>query len=157
MWGCRLKTAAALGFPLLISASAALAQEREWSFDTGGEDAYLVFGVPETDDVGVSFWCAVGTGEIRIFLPEAGEKLASDKPVKVDIGVGADHFTLDGTTAPNAESGSTSTEVHIETSNPLVPALSAADRFTVKISKEESVFPLEGADFDSLLRVCSRS
>src|SRR5437764_14711254 len=127
MWGCRLKTAAALGFPLLISASAALAQEREWSFDTGGEDAYLVFGVPETDDVGVSFWCAVGSGEIRIFLPEASEKLGAGAAVKVDIEVGGNRFSLDGTAAPNEESETASAEAHIESGSPLFPALLAAD------------------------------
>ena len=139
----------------MISASVALAQEREWNFDTGEDDAYLVFGVPETDDVGVSFWCAVGSGEIRIFLPEADEKLGAGATVKVDIEVGGNRFSLDGTAAPNEESGTTSAEAHIESGSPLVPALIAADRFTVKIGKEESVFPLQGADFDSLLRVCS--
>jgi hypothetical protein len=46
-----------------------LAQEREWNFNTGDEEAYLVFGVPESDDVGVSFWCTIGRGDIGIFLP----------------------------------------------------------------------------------------
>ena len=38
----------------------------------------------------------------------------------------------------------------------LFPALTAADRFTLNIGSETSVFPLEGADFESLLRVCAK-
>ena len=156
MSGPRSKITAAIGFLLVISASAALAQEREWNFDTGEDDAYLVFGVPETDDVGVSFWCTVGSGEIRIFVPEAGEKLIAGAAIKVDIEVRGNRFSLDGTAALNEETKTASAEAHIDSASPLFPALIAADRFSLKIGKEESVFPLQGADFDSLLRVCSR-
>jgi hypothetical protein len=141
-----------LGFAV----SPALGQEREWTFDTGEDDAYLVFGVPETDDVGVSFWCSIGVGAIRIFLPEAGNTLAAGKEVKLDVKINGKTFSLDGDTAPNEESGATSVEAQIATTDPFFAALPATDRFSVKVGKEESIFPLEGADFDSLLRVCAR-
>ena len=67
---------------LAAFSSPVLAQEREWAFDTGEADAYLVFGVPETDDVGVSFWCTIGSGEIRVFFPEAGDSLSAGQAVK---------------------------------------------------------------------------
>lgn len=135
--------------------SAASSQEREWTFDTGEEDAYLIFGVPETDDVGVSFWCTLGMGEIRMFIPEAGEDIKADKTMDVEVNAGGKSFSLPGQTAVNEESGSTSVEVHLKTDSPFLAALSGADRFTVKVGNEESVFPLEGADFESLLRVCA--
>src|SRR5262245_29173077 len=96
----------ALGLSLL--AGAASAQEREWSFDTGEEDAYLIFGVPETDDVGVSFWCTIGMAEIRIFIPEAGENVAAGQTVKIDLDIGGKRFTISGETAVNQEAGSIS-------------------------------------------------
>src|SRR5262245_21553045 len=102
----------ALGLSLLVGA--ACAQEREWSFDTGEEDAYLIFGVPETDDVGVSFWCTIGMGEIRIFIPEAGEKLPVGQTVKIDLETGGKRFTISGETAVNEEAGSTSIDARIE-------------------------------------------
>lgn len=37
--------------------SPAKAQEREWSLDASDQEAYLIFGVADSDDVGVSLWC----------------------------------------------------------------------------------------------------
>jgi hypothetical protein len=155
MQRCIARKIALAALLLGLAAPPALGQEREWTFDTGEDDAYLVFGVPETDDVGVSFWCSIGVGTIRIFLPEAGNALAAGKNIKLDVRINGKTFSLDGDTAPNEESGATSVEAQIATTDPFFAALPAADRFSVKIGKEESVFPLEGADFDSLLRVCA--
>ena len=38
-----------------------------------------------------------------------------------------------------------------------IAELRKADRFTIKTGTEENTFPLEGADFDSLIRACSKS
>jgi hypothetical protein len=140
---------------LSIAAPVALAQEREWNFSTGEEDAYLVFGVPETDDVGVSFWCTIGMGEIRIYLPEAGADLKAGQKLPIEIDVNGGQFSFTGEAAPNEETATISAEAHVEATNPMFNALPTADRFIVKIGKEESVFPLQGADFESLHRVCS--
>ena len=59
----------ALGLMAGAAAGAAQAQEREWSLDVSEEEAYLIFGVPDTDDVGVSLWCPVGKGVVRLYLP----------------------------------------------------------------------------------------
>jgi hypothetical protein len=153
---CSFRNAVALAMFLGLALQPAHAQEREWSFDTGGEDAYLVFGVPETDDVGVSFWCAVGTGEIRIFLPQADGSVPAGQKVMLEVTAARDHFNLEGETASNEEARTTSAEAHVESTDKMFADLLSADRFKVKIGKEESVCPLEGADFESLLRVCAR-
>jgi hypothetical protein len=145
-----------LAFWLGFATQPALAQEREWSFDTSEEDAYLIFGVPETDDVGVSFWCTIGRGEIRLFVPQASDGLARGQSVKITVDVSGKEFGFNGETAPNEAAGTVSAEVHIETTDPVFAALLAADRFSIRIGKEVGVFPLEGADFESLLRVCER-
>ena len=77
MWTRFLLAALLAGIALPASA-----QEREWIFDTGDEDAYLVFGVPESDDAGVSFGCTLQSGEIRIFLPEAGDDLKPNATIR---------------------------------------------------------------------------
>src|SRR6185503_14762561 len=81
--------------------SLASAQEREWSFDTGEEDAYLVFGVPQTEDVGVSFWCTIGAAEIKVFLPEAAESLTADKTATIDFEVEGKHYPASGEISAN--------------------------------------------------------
>lgn len=142
---------------LICAAGAAWAQEREWIFDTGDEDAYLVFGVPESDDAGVSFGCTLQSGDIRIFIPEAGEELKPDQTIVLTITVAGKDFTFDGLTSPNEMSGTTSAEAEIPAGDAVFTQLVRADRFQVSTGKEENIFPLEGADFESLVRACSKS
>ena len=143
---------------LLVSAALpASAQEREWIFDTGDEDAYLVFGVPESDDAGVSFGCTLQSGEIRIFVPEAGDDLKPDTKVKLVVTVAGKDFAFDGTTTANEMSATTSAEAEIKANDAIFAELRKADRFTIKTGTEENTFPLQGADFESLVRACSKS
>ena len=60
---------------LAMLAGTAHAQEREWVLDTSDEDAYLIFGVPDSDDVGVSLWCPIGRGVVNLFVPRPTEEL----------------------------------------------------------------------------------
>lgn len=142
---------------LICAAGPAWAQEREWIFDTGDEDAYLVFGVPDTDDTGVSFGCTLQSGEIRIFIPEAGDDLEPDQKVTLAVTVGGKDFSYEGTTAMNEMSGTISAEAVILPDDALFAELRKADRFQVRTGSEENIYPLEGADFESLVRACSRS
>ena len=142
---------------LICAAGTAWAQEREWLFDTGDEDAYLVFGVPETDDAGVSFGCTLQSGNIRLFVPEAGEELKPDQKITVTIVVGGKPFTYDGTTTANEMSGTTSAEAEIPAGDAIFADLRKADRFEIRAGTEDNIFPLEGADFDSLVRACTKN
>lgn len=142
---------------LICAAGSAWAQEREWLFDTGDEDAYLVFGVPETDDAGVSFGCTLQSGDIRLFVPEAGEELKPDQKITIALVVGGKTFTYGATTVPNEMSGTTSAEAEIPAGDTIFADLRKADRFEVRAGTEDNIFPLEGADFDSLVRACSKN
>jgi hypothetical protein len=143
---------------VLISAAVpALAQEREWIFDTADEDAYLVFGVPESEDAGISFGCTLQSGEIRVFVPEAGDDLKPEQKIKLTITVAGKNFAYDSTTTANEMAATTSAEASIAAGDALFADLRKTDRFTVKTGAEENTFPLEGADFESLVRACSKS
>jgi hypothetical protein len=142
---------------LMVVALPAAAQEREWIFDTADEDAYLVFGVPDSEDAGISFGCTLQSGEIRLFVPEAGDDLKPDQKIKVIIDAHGKDFTYDGLTSPNEMAATTSAEATIPASDPLFTDLRNTDRFTVKTGTEENTFPLEGSDFESLVRACSKT
>jgi hypothetical protein len=142
---------------LACMAVQAWAQEREWTFDTADENAYLVFGVPDSDDAGVSFGCTLQSGEIRIFIPEAGDDLTADQKIKITLTVGDKTFIYDGLTTENEMSATTSAEAVMPATDALFGDLRKTDRFSVKTGKEENTFPLAGADFDSLVRACSKS
>ena len=65
----------AIFYATCIVIGPALAQERAWTLDAATEDAFLVFGVPQTEDVGFSLWCKIGSGKITMMTPEPGLKL----------------------------------------------------------------------------------
>jgi len=138
-----------------LSQSAA-AQERLWSLDRGDEDAYLVFGVPETDDVGISFWCMMGTGEINIFLPEADSAMEAGKTISFSMIAGELVAELEGKTTANEEAGAVSLEAKVSDGEPIFAALKEADRFKVRLGKEEYVYPLTDADIAGLLKLCGK-
>jgi hypothetical protein len=142
---------------LIVVALPAAAQEREWTFDTTDEDAYLVFGVPESEDAGISFGCTLQSGDIRLFVPEAGDDLKPDQKIEVVISAGGKTYTYDGQTSPNEMAATISAEAIIPAGDPLFTDLRDTDRFTVKTGTEENTFPLEGSDFESLVRACGKT
>jgi hypothetical protein len=143
-------------FLAAAACSSASAQERQWSLDTSDEDAYLVFGVPETDDVGISFWCTMGTGEISIFVPEADPDMKPGRTVPFTMTAGKTVAQLEGKTSANEMAGTTSLEASVSGSQPIFEALKEADRFKVKVGKEENIYPLIDADVAGLLRLCNK-
>ncbi|MGH6906646.1 MAG: hypothetical protein ACREDX_02185 [Aestuariivirga sp.] len=134
----------------------AMAQERQWSLDAGDEDAYLVFGVPETDDVGISFWCAMKTGEVNIFVPEADPAMKPGETVPFSVVAGQTVAKLEGRTTANEMSGTASLEAKVSSRHPLFEALRKADRFKIIVGKQETIYPLIDADVDALLRLCGK-
>jgi hypothetical protein len=141
---------------LAMLSSAAFAQEREWTFDTSEEQAFLTFGVPESDDAGISFWCPLGTGMIRIFIPESRESLKPGGQATFVIKVDGASYPYQADITVNEEAGVPSLEAMATDTDPAFQALLKADRFALEIENEEDMFPLAGADFASLLRACGK-
>ena len=141
-------TALVLGSPLSV------AQERIWNLDRTDQEAFLVFGVPETDDVGVSFWCILQSGIVKFYVPETDPDLKLADSVNFELDVAAKTYPLKGKTSVNEEAGTISLETELKTSDPVFLALQEANRFSVKVGASSNVFPLGEADFSSLLEVC---
>lgn len=139
---------------IAVLTASARAQERQWIFETGTDDAYLIFGVPETDDVGISFWCSAHSGEVRIFIPEADPVMKPDRDVSFVVSVGEETFKIDGKTAANEMSDTTSIEAAVSATEPLFAALQKADRFKVVTGAVEHVYPLIEADVAGLIGLC---
>ena len=141
---------------MIMSATAALAQEREWSWGTSETEAYLVFGVPESEDVGISFWCTQGAGEVRIFVADANVKLSADIDTAIDFTAGDKKFTVKARTMANELDATTSAEGAAPATDPLLPALQATDRFAVSVAGESQTFPSAGQDFANLIEACKK-
>ena len=136
--------------------SVAAAQERQWSLDKGDDNAYLVFGVPDSDDVGFSMWCKVRSGEIEIFLPETDPALAPDQTISFKMAAGDATGEFKGKTSANEMSDTISLEAKLSDNDPIFAGLLEADRFRVKVGAEEIVIPLFDADIAGLLALCAK-
>jgi hypothetical protein len=139
---------------LALLAQPALSQEREWTLDAAGEDVFLVFGVPQTDDVGLSFWCKIGSSTLSVFYPVTWTDLAEGASVKLRMEAGTLDVTLRGKATAGAESGGSSIEAPLPIDSKLVAALSSNDRITLKLAGHKGVYPLAGANVDELVRLC---
>ncbi len=149
----RLSTMLAI---LVLGSAPSSAQERIWTLDQTDAEVYLVFGVPETDDVGVSFWCTQQSGIVRVYIPESDPKLKPGVDLDFALEVAAKTYPLKGKTAFNEESAGTSLEAELKTTDPVFSALQAANRFAVKLGGSKHVFPLSEADFPAFLDVCGK-
>ncbi len=129
-------------------------QEREWSLDAADADAFLVFGVPETDDVGVSLWCKIGSGKVKLFFPEGSATLKPDTTADYTIIINDKPQALKGSTSVNEKTGATSIETEMTVDDPLLVALQKADRFAVTIGTHTTTFPLIDAGLENLYRLC---
>lgn len=135
----------------------ATAQERQWSLDASDQDAYLIFGVPDSDDVGVSLWCPIRQGVVNIFLPDVGEAPAGGKDMTVTLSADGQSADISGKTEENAQSGGSSIEAQLAADAPVFTAMLKADRFHVKVGNADEVFPLIEADLQSLIDLCKKS
>jgi hypothetical protein len=138
-------------------ANAAFAQEREWTLDAAAEDAFLVFGVAQTDDVGVSFWCKIGSGKINLLAPEPGIKLPEAEAETIALTIAGKTYNVKGRTSTGSDPGLGSVEAELALNDPLFDAVKSADRFSLTASGHKSVYPTAGADFDGLLKLCQKS
>ena len=143
---------------LAMLAGTAHAQEREWVLDTSEEDAYLIFGVPDSDDVGVSLWCPIGRGVVNLFVPRPTEELRKLKRKTVPLTVTAEGetATFAGKVDINAEAATSSAEAEIPANHALMKAMAKADRFSVRVAGEEVVYPLYAADLAGLFDLCAK-
>lgn len=140
---------------LITTLSAALAQERQWSLDASDREAYLVFGVPDTDDVGLSFWCEIGTGKISIFEPISHATLKRDKKIRIVLAMGENKFNIVAKASTTPDSRSASLEALVAVDGTVMQAASKAQAISVSAFGHKSSYPMFDADVAGLLRVCS--
>ncbi len=143
---------------LALMAGAAQAQERDWTLDASEEDAYLIFGVPDSDDVGVSLWCRIGRGAVYLYMPVSAALITpdKDKTAPVTIIAGQQTATFRGKAEIDAKGSFSSIEAELDAGHPIITALRTVDRFTVKTGTAEVVFPLYNSGVSDLFELCRK-
>ncbi len=132
------------------------AQERQWSLDATDRQAFLVFGVPETDDVGLSFWCDIGTNRMAAYLPDSFAKLKSGERTVMTLSVDGKGFALPATAARDPGSGHVTVEAKFKAKDALMKNLANGETVGVSIKGHHATYPLVDADFEGLLNTCAQ-
>jgi hypothetical protein len=139
----------------MASLNMAHAQEREWVLDATDNEAFLVFGVPQTDDVGLSFWCKIGSKKMSAYLPANAAKLRVGEKTTMNITADGKTFHLPAKAALDGNKGKFTVEGQFEANNKLLPSLEAADDVTIAIKNFKASYPLADADFQGLRSACN--
>lgn len=140
---------------VVLNLSFAQAQERQWRLDASAQDAFLVFGVPDTDDAGFSFWCKIGSGTVAIFSPFDRILIDHDQTVAVKIEVGDAKFDIKMKASLDRNSKSGSIEGPVSVNGTVMQAVKKATSINLQALGHKSSYPLIDADINGLLRICS--
>jgi hypothetical protein len=140
---------------LLLNVSFAHAQERQWRLDASAEDAFLVFGVPDTDDAGLSFWCKIGSGTISIFAPFDRDLIKKDHTVPVELIVGDQKFNIKMKATVDINSKTGSIEGPVSVDGTVMKAVANGTSISLNTLGHKASYPLVDADVAGLLRTCS--
>ena len=146
--------ALALGGACVVPASS-LAQERQWSLDSTDREAFLVFGVPDTDDVGLSFWCAIGTGKVSAYLPLTTPVLKAGQHTDMKLSVDGKLFHIPATAAHEGNEGRMTLEGTFHLKDKLMGVLKGGESIAVTVKNHTDTYPLADADFESLVNACN--
>jgi hypothetical protein len=143
-------------FALTLLAGSATAQEREWTMDTNNaNEVFMTYGVPFTDDVGLSLWCKIGSKELRLFVPKSGwPEKKSPKTVKITLTAGKVKSRVRAKLQTDLASNSLSVEAIIPTKDPVVKALTDTEHLDINTGKKTVIVPMYNAEPASLLKLC---
>ena len=139
----------------MIFATQAQAQERQWGLDTVNNQAFLVFGVPESDDVGLSFWCDIGKAKVSAFLPETVAPLRRGEHINIVMEVDGKAEKLSATVARDEGSGKLTIETTFGLDGSMMRALRKGQSLAITVKGHVNSFPIADANFDGLVDACN--
>lgn len=151
-----MKFAAAFSLFLTLSvASHAQAQERQWSLDASNNQAFLSFGVPESDDVGLSLWCDVGKTKISALMPDSVAKLHQGEILTVQVDVDGHAERVIGLVSRDGASGKLVVVTYFGLKGSVMQALRHGQTLALSVKGHVTRFPIADADFDGLVDACN--
>jgi len=132
----------------------ALAQERQWNLQSTGKQTFLIFGVPNTDDVGFSLWCEVGKNQMSAFITENQVPLKAGESVSMLISVDGKRQALHGLVTKDAASGLLTVESKFGLKDVLISRLQGAQSLSISVKGHITALPFQDADFAGLISAC---
>ena len=148
-----------LGFSLVLFFTATLpmsaqAQERQWSLEPTEKEVFLVFGVPDTSDVGFSLWCDVSKKTYSIFAATLEGQVKRDEKSNVTLTIDGKSSVVKAKATIDAATGNLSLEGKLPKDQSFLDDMAKGEILTVKIKSHTATFPLADADVAGLKRNC---
>jgi hypothetical protein len=140
---------------LLAMAPLAIGQEREWTLNASDKEAFLVFGVPDTDDVGLSLWCEIGTNKLSVFVNNVAGQLKEKQSTNMLIEIDGKHFHVKANASVDKLGNSKSIEGQIASNDPILKAAESGTTLKTTIHNHTNTYPLIDANVAGLLRTCA--
>lgn len=126
---------------LLVAACATSSTVRfGWSFFQGGEDARLIFGQPESDNISLSFDCRRGSGVIAVTtFGGEGERYGERRATRLSLSVGQARESLHAV----SESGDTgwTTDAVVGSPMALLREMARGQRLRVRDFESDGTYP----------------
>lgn len=139
----------------LVLSFPAHAQERQWSLDTVNNQVFLVFGVPESDDVGLSFWCDIGKSKVQAFLPETVAAIKNGERITIGVDIDGHSEKIMAKVARDDGSGKLTVATTFGLEGSLMKALRAGQFLAINVKGHVTSLPIADADFDGLVDACN--
>lgn len=127
--------------------------------DDDAKSASLLYGNRESaEDLTLALNCKRGSGTVKLFAAETGEKLKRGQKTSLTLSAGTVKATANGKALPNEMAGGTSTEATLPASEPIFAAMTeAAGTLEIAVADMKIAVPLKGigtkaADFAAACR-----
>ena len=140
---------------LIAMAGQASAQERQWTLDSSDKQVFLVFGVPDTADVGVSFWCDIGTPKVSLFVPLPHSQVRPGERRDISAHVDGKLFSFKGRAEKDAATGLINVEAPFQQNDAFLKAVAAGEILDFDIDHQHVAYPLADADFAGFKSACA--
>ena len=141
-----MRRALALAAALCAGPAGAQDEVAVWTLSLEGEAAYLVYGVPDSDDGRIALSCRKGSGRVTVMAPvthrvesrldpsgrwlDARER-PSPWPVAVSLRSGSARAELRGQAQPDEMNGGSTVEATLAAGSPVLLAFSRSGRLSL--------------------------
>jgi len=136
---------AALSFVLMIVAVAAAAAQdtRKWMFDDTADGVVLQYGMPESDDLVITFACEREPKQMRISEFIGSDSLVPGSAATLRLTSGTQTVSYTGQATSNEESGTVNIEITTPIDRKLFALLKTGPTLIVELPGKQETIPLK--------------
>jgi hypothetical protein len=138
-------------------------EERVWTLSgldkKKAEDVSLVYAVPESDYITITFGCKPKSGMVDVFISETGPKLKPGRKATATLAAGDAKATFPGKLLVNEDAGVPSFEGSLPAKEPLFAAVvGGAGTLAITVGPSTDTVTLKGAGekFSKFNAACSK-